>query len=137
MDVVTQGIRDQSPWWMLFADDVILCSTTQEVVEEKLEEWKREMENRGLKISRKNTEYLRLKNGKSGENKNLDWENIGININGEYPNKLRFADDIVLFTELWGELQNMIDLIRESRDVRLKMNISKTKIMFHGNAGNK
>ncbi|XP_068231936.1 uncharacterized protein [Palaemon carinicauda] len=37
MDVVTQGIRDQSPWCTLFADDVILCSTRLEVVEEKLE----------------------------------------------------------------------------------------------------
>ncbi|XP_068211713.1 uncharacterized protein [Palaemon carinicauda] len=43
MDVVTQGIRDQPPLCMLFADDVILCSTRREVVEEKLE-WRREME---------------------------------------------------------------------------------------------
>ncbi|XP_068240037.1 uncharacterized protein [Palaemon carinicauda] len=67
MDVVTQGIRDQSPWCMLFADDVIPCSIRREVVEEKLEERRREMENRGLKISRKKTEYLRLKNGENGE----------------------------------------------------------------------
>ncbi|XP_068228009.1 uncharacterized protein [Palaemon carinicauda] len=58
MDVVTQGIRDQSPWRMLFADDIILCSTRQEVLEEKLWKWIREMEDKGLKICRKMTEYL-------------------------------------------------------------------------------
>ncbi|XP_068250220.1 uncharacterized protein [Palaemon carinicauda] len=67
MAVVTQSITDQSPWCMLFADDVILCSTRREVVEEKLEEWRREMVNRGLNISRKKTEYLSLKNGENGE----------------------------------------------------------------------
>lgn len=38
MDVVTQGIRDQAPWCMLFADDIVLCSTSREEVERKLEE---------------------------------------------------------------------------------------------------
>ena len=67
--------------------------------------------------------------------KNLEWENVGININGEYLNNLRFADDIVLFSESWEELQKMIeDLNRESRNVGLKMNMSKTKIMFNENA---
>ncbi|XP_068234135.1 uncharacterized protein [Palaemon carinicauda] len=73
MDVVTQGIRDQSPWCLLFADNVILCSTRREVEEEKLKEWRREMANKGLKISRKKTDYLRLK----------DWENGEVSLQGE------------------------------------------------------
>ncbi|XP_068237143.1 uncharacterized protein [Palaemon carinicauda] len=31
-DVVTQGIKDQCPWCMPFADNVVLCSTRREVV---------------------------------------------------------------------------------------------------------
>ena len=34
MDVISQGIRDQSPWCMLFADDIMICSIDREIVEE-------------------------------------------------------------------------------------------------------
>ena len=60
MDVISQEIRDMSPWCMLFADDIMICSTERELVEGKLEQWRKALEDRGLKISRGKTEYLRF-----------------------------------------------------------------------------
>ena len=60
MDVISQGIRDQSPWCMLFADDIMICSTDREIVEEKLEQWRKALGDRGLRIGRGKTEYLRF-----------------------------------------------------------------------------
>ena len=45
---------------MLYADDIAFCGTRSEVVEKKLEEWRRAVEDRRLKINRKKTVYLRF-----------------------------------------------------------------------------
>ena len=58
MDSLTEQIQKVAPWDMMFADDVALCGNSCEEVEEHLEEWRTEMENRGLKVSRQKTEYL-------------------------------------------------------------------------------
>ena len=53
VDVLAHGIKDLSPWCMIFADDIVLCNTRREEIEKKLEEKRRALE--GLKISRKKT----------------------------------------------------------------------------------
>lgn len=58
MDILSEGVKDQAPWCMLFADDIVLCSTNGHELERKAENWRRALEDRGLKISRKKTEYL-------------------------------------------------------------------------------
>ena len=60
MDVLARGIKDIYPWCMLYADDIVLCGTRSEVVEKKLEEWGRAMEDRGLKINGNKTVYPRF-----------------------------------------------------------------------------
>ena len=45
MDVLARGIKDISPWCMLYADDIVLRGTRSGVVEKKLEEWRRAMED--------------------------------------------------------------------------------------------
>lgn len=62
--------------------------------------------------------------------RNINWEGIGININGVNLNHLRFADDIVLFAEKPDTLQTMLqELDQESRKAGLSMNPTKTKVM--------
>ena len=70
-------------WCMLFADDIVLCSTIIEHVERKLEEWRRAMEERGLKISRKKTEYLGC-NGRGPFTGRGSKESEDIHISGIY-----------------------------------------------------
>ena len=50
LDVMGRGIKEQPHWCMPFADDIVLCSTRRDHVERKLEEWRRAMEERGLKM---------------------------------------------------------------------------------------
>ena len=71
------GIKDLSPWCMLYADDIVLCGTRIEEVEKKLEEWRRAMEDRGMTINRKKTVYLMF-----NEDGNLDGDSY-INLHGE------------------------------------------------------
>ncbi|XP_068231875.1 uncharacterized protein [Palaemon carinicauda] len=67
--------------------------------------------------------------------KNSDWENVGIYINGEYLDNMKFTDDIVPFSESRVELQKMIeDFNREQSNVGLKMIMNKPKIIFNENA---
>ena len=58
MDVISEDIREDTPWAMLFADDLVLCDGSREELEERLEVWRMKMESVGLKLSRAKTEYL-------------------------------------------------------------------------------
>ena len=58
MDCLTEEVRLEAPWNMMFADNVVLCTETKEEVEEQLESWRRALEDRGLKVNRQKTEYL-------------------------------------------------------------------------------
>jgi hypothetical protein len=60
----------------------------------------------------------------------LNWTKLGIPINGKHLHHLRFADDIVLFSERFSELEYMIHTLQTgSRETGLEINFNKTKIM--------
>nr|XP_032527015.1 uncharacterized protein LOC116777521 [Danaus plexippus plexippus] len=62
----------------------------------------------------------------------LEWEGLGININGKYITHLRFADYIVVMAKSMEELSTMLeDLNRVSQWVGLKMNIDKLMSNVH------
>ncbi|KAK3544205.1 hypothetical protein QTP86_008302 [Hemibagrus guttatus] len=53
MDQLSEEVRQESPWTMMFADDIVICSESREQVEENLERWRFALERRGMKVSRR------------------------------------------------------------------------------------
>ncbi|KAK3570391.1 hypothetical protein QTP86_019262 [Hemibagrus guttatus] len=58
MDQLSEEVRQESPWTMMFADDIVICSEIREQVEENLERWRFALDRRGMKVSRSKTEYM-------------------------------------------------------------------------------
>ncbi|KAK3545339.1 hypothetical protein QTP70_004061 [Hemibagrus guttatus] len=58
MDQLSEKVRQESPWTMMFADDIVICSESREQVEENLERWRFALERRGMKVSCSKTEYM-------------------------------------------------------------------------------
>ena len=56
MDRLTDEVRQESPWNMLFADDIVIFSESKEQVERSLERYA--LERRGMKVSGSKTEYV-------------------------------------------------------------------------------
>ncbi|KAK3505887.1 hypothetical protein QTP70_019274, partial [Hemibagrus guttatus] len=50
MDQLSEEVRQESPWTMMFVDDIVICSESREQVEENLERWRFALERRGMKI---------------------------------------------------------------------------------------
>ena len=67
MDRLTDEVRREPPWTMLFADDIVICEETREEVVRRLESWKYALERRGMKVSRLKTEYLCTNGGNDDE----------------------------------------------------------------------
>jgi hypothetical protein len=61
MDVLGQDIIEPSALNLLFADDILLSDYTRKGVEQQLEKWRRVMEERDLKISRKKSIWWLVK----------------------------------------------------------------------------
>ena len=67
MDRLTDEVRRESTWTMLFADDIVICKETREEVELRLESWRYALERKGMKVSRSKTEYLCVNGGNDKE----------------------------------------------------------------------
>ncbi|KAK3524132.1 hypothetical protein QTP70_018031, partial [Hemibagrus guttatus] len=51
MDQLSEEVRQESPWTMMFADDIVICSESREQMEENLERWRFALERRGMKCA--------------------------------------------------------------------------------------
>ncbi|XP_062866594.1 uncharacterized protein LOC134329279, partial [Trichomycterus rosablanca] len=66
MDRLTDEVRQESPWTMMFADDIVICGENREQVEDNLERWRYALERRGMKVSRSKTEYMCVNGRETG-----------------------------------------------------------------------
>ena len=64
MEVVTLGVKEELPWELLYADDLVLVAQSKEELREKVLRWKECMELKGLKVNIGKTKVMR--SGKSG-----------------------------------------------------------------------
>ena len=76
MDRLTDEVRREPPWTMLFADDIVICEETMEKVEQRLESWKYALERRRMKVSRSKTKYLCINGG--NDNKTIKMEDTKV-----------------------------------------------------------
>ena len=66
MDGLTDEIRREPSWTMLFVDDIVISEETRKEVEQRLEAWRYALKRRGMKVSRSMTEYLCI-NGRNDD----------------------------------------------------------------------
>ena len=76
MDKLTEDIRKDAPWDMLFADDIMLSRQNCRELVDDLEVWRNALERRGLKVSRSKTEYLKAADVDNGEELKLQGEKV-------------------------------------------------------------
>ena len=76
MDNLTEDIRKDALWDMLFADDIVLSRQNHKKQENDLEIWRNALERRDLKVSRSKTKYLKVEGVDDGEELKLPGETI-------------------------------------------------------------
>ncbi|GKA25896.1 retrovirus-related pol polyprotein LINE-1 [Tanacetum coccineum] len=50
LDEISRGIQENIPWCMIFADDIVLIAESAEELNNKLESWRKALEDNGLRI---------------------------------------------------------------------------------------
>ncbi|XP_075095357.1 uncharacterized protein LOC142173630 [Nicotiana tabacum] len=61
MDALRQHIQGEVPWYMLFADDIVLINEMHGGVNERLDVWRQTLESKVFKLIKTETEYLECK----------------------------------------------------------------------------
>ena len=72
MDRLTDEVRREPPWTMLFADDIVICEETRQEVKRRLECWRYALERKEMKVSTSKTEHLCVNGGNDKETVNMD-----------------------------------------------------------------
>ena len=58
MEAISREFRVALPWELLYADDFIVVAETEEVLITRLNEWKNNVENRGMRVNIDKTKVM-------------------------------------------------------------------------------
>ncbi|KAK3568391.1 hypothetical protein QTP86_005565 [Hemibagrus guttatus] len=117
MDQLSEEVRQESPWTMMLADDIVICSESREQVEENLERWRFALERRGMKVSHR-TPAIKLATP----------ENLAISSSqpcqqsGKSPNMgvLVMSANILLYLLGWMEKCQGVDILKGQENAALE-----------------
>ena len=59
-DRLTDEVRQESSWTVMFAGDIVICSECREQLEEKPERWRYDLERREMKVSHRKTRRIHV-----------------------------------------------------------------------------
>ncbi|VDM70095.1 unnamed protein product [Strongylus vulgaris] len=65
MDAVTEGLKRQPPWALLYVDDVVLMAENRKELEEEAQRWRDQLGSYGLEFTKK-TEHVEVGGQRSG-----------------------------------------------------------------------
>lgn len=51
MESLTNEVRQESMWTVMFADDLMVCSESRELMDQSLQGWRYALARRGMKVS--------------------------------------------------------------------------------------
>ena len=58
MEAISRKFRVALPWELLYADDLIVIAETEDDLIKRLNEWKDNVENRGMRVSMSKTKVM-------------------------------------------------------------------------------
>ena len=76
IDRLTDEVRREPLWTMLFADDIVIFEETREKVKRRLEFWKYALKRKRMKVSKTKTEYLCINGRNDDETVKMEDANV-------------------------------------------------------------
>ena len=117
MDRLTEELRKEASWTMMFTDDVVFCSESKAEVEERPKRWRSALEDRGMRISRTKTEYLCMGGGEEEDELKMprvtEFRYLGSTMQADGGNEIEVTKRIAARWNSWRK-------VTEMREGRLK-----------------
>ncbi|GKA21145.1 retrovirus-related pol polyprotein LINE-1 [Tanacetum coccineum] len=76
LDELSRGIQESILWCLIFANDIVLVLDTPDGLNGRLEQWREMLEEKGLRVSREKTEYMRCDFNMNEKDQNKEADDV-------------------------------------------------------------